>query len=87
MCDDEARTIADGLASMISEILWADPDDEFTAEGLAQTLGWPAPVRSAEEYRQTGLLTHDAGVLLRLDNGAEFQVTVVQSKRARPEDA
>lgn len=35
----------------------------------------------ARLYCETGILTRDEGLVLRLPNGAEFQITVVQSKR------
>lgn len=43
--------------------------------------GTPRP--DAWRYRDTGLLTQDNGILLRLDNGAEFQITIVRSRQAR----
>lgn len=32
-------------------------------------------------FRQEGILTNNAGVVLTLPNGAEFQLTIVQSAR------
>lgn len=80
---DPARTLSNGLASLLKEIMYADPEDEFTAEELAEILGLEAPVSTAAEYQNTGLMTTDAGVLVRLEDDSEFQVTVVQSKRRR----
>lgn len=37
-------------------------------------------VRSAESFQDAGILTQDAGFVLRLKNGMEFQVTLVQSR-------
>lgn len=34
---------------------------------------------SAYHFEDTGLLTSDDGVLLKLEDGSEFQITVVQS--------
>lgn len=39
-------------------------------------------VESVVGFEQTGLLTRDAGFVVTLANGSEFQVTVVLSKRA-----
>lgn len=39
------------------------------------------PLR-AVNFTETGLLTRDAGVLLKIEDGSEFQITVVQSRRA-----
>jgi hypothetical protein len=33
-------------------------------------------------YEQQGVLTRNAGLVLRLRDGSEFQLTVVQSRRA-----
>jgi hypothetical protein len=33
-------------------------------------------------YEQQGMLTRNAGLVLRLRDGSEFQLTVVQSRRA-----
>jgi hypothetical protein len=41
----------------------------------------------ASTFDETGLLTRDEGVVVKFRNGAEFQITVVQSKRARYADA
>lgn len=37
----------------------------------------PADVR---RFAETGLLTRDKGVVVRFDNGIEFQITIVRSK-------
>jgi len=37
-------------------------------------------------FEAAGVLTTDAGFVLSLTNGAEFQITVVQSRRARKEE-
>jgi hypothetical protein len=34
---------------------------------------------SARVFEETGLLTRDDGVLLKMEDGSEFQITVVQS--------
>jgi hypothetical protein len=39
-----------------------------------------------DRFGDTGLMTRDKGLRIRLDNGAEFQVTIKQSERAN-EDA
>lgn len=80
---DPARTLSQGLASLLEELQWADPDDEFTAEELLGFLGAGPALKRVDEFENTGLLTRDAGVLVGFEDGSEFQVTVVQSKRRR----
>ena len=40
-------------------------------------------VKRVETFERASLLTRDKGVVLRLNGGAEFQITVVQSKEGR----
>jgi hypothetical protein len=35
-----------------------------------------------ETFEEAGLMTRDAGIVIRLGNGAEFQITVQRSARA-----
>lgn len=44
-----------------------------------QTYGDDIDVLSVRTYEETGLLTSDDGIVLKLRDGSEFQVTVVQS--------
>ncbi len=45
----------------------------------ADTIDDDLDVRS---YEDAGVLTHDAGLVVRVGDGAEFQITVVQSRSA-----
>ncbi len=36
-----------------------------------------------QAFEDAGLLTTDNGVVLKLDNGSEFQISIIQSRRAR----
>lgn len=40
-------------------------------------------VRSCETFEEGGVLTTDKGFTIRMTNGSEFQVTVVQSKQGK----
>lgn len=65
-------------------------DEAWMVEALMDFLGDAAwDDDEAELYRATVktfadamLLTHDQGVVVRLRNGAEFQITVKQSREA-----
>lgn len=37
-------------------------------------------IRHIVPFRETGLITSNKGLLIHLENGSEFQLTVVQSK-------
>jgi hypothetical protein len=49
-------------------------------ELAAEENGQDVRVRS---FRDEGVLTNNAGVVVTLPDGSEFQVTIVQSERAR----
>ena len=49
----------------------ADDEDE----------GCPLDIRSIEDYVQAGVLTTNRGLVVALEDGSEFQVTIVQSRR------
>jgi hypothetical protein len=38
------------------------------------------PVRRVQSFRAAGLLTDDAGIVVKTELGEEFQVTVVRSR-------
>lgn len=65
-----------------------DPDEIRSEEDLADALGesfligeW-SDVDSVSSFADAGLLTRDAGVVVRFANGAEFQIRIVQSRPA-----
>lgn len=40
----------------------------------------------ATPFAETGLMTRDKGLVLRFENGAEFQLTIVCSQRPQDDD-
>lgn len=40
------------------------------------------PVRRISSYEEAGVMTRNAGVVVRMEDGSEFQVTIVQSRGA-----
>jgi hypothetical protein len=42
-----------------------------------------AAVRSARTFEDVGVLTNNAGLVIRMAEGSEFQLTIVQSREAR----
>jgi len=43
----------------------------------------PDGVHDARPYDELGVLTQNAGLVVRMDDGSEFQVTVVRSRGPR----
>ena len=58
----------------LAEAAWLQSEDEDEDES--------PQIETTETFQEAGLLTHDEGVVIELEDGSEFQVTVVQSKRA-----
>lgn len=46
----------------------------------------PSLVRSIKTFEEVGMLTREAGLVVAMQDGSEFQVTIVQSKAARSRD-
>jgi len=40
-------------------------------------------IRRVETFEEVGMLTNDAGLVITMQDGSEFQVTIVQSRLAR----
>lgn len=64
---------ATDLTLAISEALAIQSDE---CEGLDN-------VRSVRTFEDEGVMTNDAGLVITLDDGSEFQLTIVQSMVAR----
>ena len=43
-------------------------------------------IETIEDFVQAGLLTSNRGVVVALEDGSEFQITIVQSQRGRRND-
>ncbi len=69
------RTAADLEDALVRALNWGDNDAwEALEDGI----------RDVGAYSDHGILTRDRGLVVRMSNGAEFQVTVVGS--GRPDD-
>ena len=40
----------------------------------------PDAIRSVESFGEAGVLTRDAGLVVRMADGVEFQITIVRSR-------
>lgn len=79
--DDEpmttAQTVAASLSELVSELTYLDAEDvaaTFSGE-VAGLMG--STVRS---YEEAGVLTRDAGFIVSMEDGSEYQITVVRSR-------
>lgn len=70
---------AEDLAEVIEDLLRTVVEDE---EGDAEDLHGA----TLASFARAGLLTGDAGIVITLADGAEFQVSVVQSRIGGHED-
>lgn len=64
-----------------------EADEQRVADRLVQALEdgelWlDSAVARTQTFAEAGLMTNNVGVTVTLDNGAEYQLTVVQSKGA-----
>ena len=40
----------------------------------------PDGIRSVVTFEETGLLTRNAGLIVRMDDGTEFRITIIRSR-------
>jgi len=68
--------LQDALKDLLEEIPYMDPEDRDCL-GIQDILNNIDSVRTFEE---AGVLTRNAGLVCRLGDGSEFQITIVQSR-------
>lgn len=88
-CDDESRQyqdphlVADLLCNLLNLLEQGEPEAvaafEYAASGVADNCEVPHVTRVVP-YREAGVLTRDAGLVLTLGDGTEFQLTVLRSR-------
>lgn len=73
------RDLQDLLREMLDELVDAvnDEDEDHPLYDLALRL---AHVDRIATYDEVGMLTRDAGLVVRLDDDSEFQITIVRSR-------
>jgi hypothetical protein len=63
-------------------------EDIASDDELQASLDQPALANAqVKTFEDAGLLTRDRGIVLTLEDGSEFQVTIVQSAKAENEDS
>jgi hypothetical protein len=60
--------------------------DLIEDDGLADDQG-DTTLRRIETFAEAGVLTRNSGLVIRLLNGSEFQLTIVRSARGREDYA
>lgn len=75
-----AIKLQDALQQLFDALAFCDEDDLSSEErDLVAATG---PIRKAETFSDAGLLTRDKGIVIRLDDGSEFQITVQMNRQA-----
>jgi hypothetical protein len=49
-------------------------------ETMAEAIAEQTEVRMVMTYEEAGMLTNDTGLVVRTNDGSEFQITVVKSR-------
>ena len=67
-----------GFAACLQAILadGLDVNESFDPDGI----------RHVETFRDAGVLTMNAGLVVTMDDGTEFQITIVRSRRGRRDE-
>lgn len=63
-----------------------EPEEDFEAaiiEAISETEIESIEGADVESFADAGIMTTNRGVVVRMRDGSEFQVTIVQSRRAR----
>ncbi len=67
----DEESFADALREVLAET-------DGASEALSQTT-----IRRIDSFEDVGMLTNNAGLVVTLNDGSEYQLTVVQSRMAR----
>jgi hypothetical protein len=78
---NDGRTNHRGGAIMATLPAMTESDMETVLEELLNENDEKFPLyHSVRSFRDAGVLTRNAGLIVRLDDGTEFQITIVQSR-------
>ena len=70
-----ATDLQDALHELLNAASGADPEDRTI--DVPDGLSGLGRIRT---YEEAGVLTRDAGLIIRMQDGSEFQITIVQSR-------
>ncbi len=78
--------LMDNLADAHEEMEGNDDDLAMAdlARDMVASFDWDGEecIASVRSYEDVGMLTSDSGLVIRMADGSEYQLTIVQSKRA-----
>jgi len=74
-----ARQLQDQLRDLLEAVLFARDDRDDPARELAEHV---EGIRQIATYDDVGMMTKDKGLIIETDDGAEFQLTIVESRLA-----
>jgi hypothetical protein len=74
-----ARQLQDQLRDLLETVLFAREDRDNPARALAEHV---EGIRQIATYDDVGTMTRDKGLIIETDDGAEFQLTIVESRPA-----
>lgn len=77
---DTLRIIIENLIDARDEDDGSDDADGTLADAMRDMVGDAEEIRSVTTFESAQLLTRNAGIVLRMQNGSEFQVSIVQSR-------
>lgn len=69
-CASNDQTIQDALYDIFENMTFPDEDDHIVIQDLDQV----------GTFEEKGVLTNNKGIVLRLQDGREFQISIVQSR-------
>lgn len=80
-----AKTLQDDLLEildLVGEMAICDdcPADERELADLAEQAGEVCRIKSVRTFSQAHLLTTDAGLVIKMPDGSEYQLTIVRSR-------
>ena len=72
----DEQELEQALSEVLAEAGMTEPDDELTVTVPVELTG----IEEVRTYRDAGVLTNNAGLVIRMKGGGEFQLTIVQSR-------
>lgn len=61
-------------------------NEQDMVDTIQEALVGADTVKSTKTFADSGVLTTDRGLVVKMEDGSEFQITVVQSKRANGDE-
>jgi len=74
----DENDLQDLLLELLEEAMSADADDED--DPLAEYAARAVAIRRVRTYADEDMLTSDKGLVVRMDDGSEYQLSIVRSR-------